>query len=97
MFMSKKNERKMKRSGNSECPICLLTTKLCRHHINGRDIPRAEDSSNIAWVCPNCHDAIHEGDVIIEGWFMTTDGRELIWRRREDDAITGMESAPPKY
>jgi C4-type Zn-finger protein len=95
--MSRKAKRKRMRSGTEECPICDIVAKLCRHHINGREVPRAEEEWNISWICPNCHDKIHEGDIIIEGWFKTTNGRKLIWRDKEDDSITGEESSPPKY
>jgi len=95
--MSKKAKRKLMRSGNVGCPICGSEVKLCRHHINGREIPRAEDESNIAWICPTCHDKVHDGEIMIEGWFMTTDGRELIWRFHREDTITGTESSPPTY
>lgn len=95
--MSKSAERKSMRSGNEQCPICLRRTKLCRHHLNGREIRRSEDRWNTAWICPTCHDLVHEGDIVIEGWFMTTDGMNLIWREGGSESITGTESSPPGY
>ena len=97
--MSRRAKRKKKRSGSEICPICMAKTKLCRHHINGRDIARSEEEWNIAWICPNCHDLVHDdgGRITIEGWFNTTNGRELIWRWCDEDPITGRESTPPKY
>jgi endogenous inhibitor of DNA gyrase (YacG/DUF329 family) len=96
--MSKMAKRKMMRSGNVPCPTCNAEVKLCRHHINGREVPRAEEEWNIAWICPTCHDKVHDGEILIEGWFMTTDGgRELIWRKNGDKPITGTETTPPLY
>jgi len=95
--MSKKAKRKLMRSGFVDCPMCEEAARLCEHHINGREIGRHEEEWNIAWICPNCHDKVHAGDVTIEGWFKTTDGRKLIWKENGGDSITGMESTPLKY
>lgn len=31
------------------------------------------------WICAACHDEIHEGLKVIEGWITTTNGKELAW------------------
>jgi len=85
------------RSGIAECPISGYRGPLVEHHINGRDIKDAESEWNKVWVAPNVHDMIHRGEIIVEGWFMTTDGRMLVWRRREEAGITGAVSTPPIY
>ncbi len=95
--MSKKNLRKYKRSGNSECEICEIETPLQEHHIRGREIPDCNNVNNIAWCCPNCHDSIHLGLIIIEGWFNTTKGRELLWHNENEQSITGKSISPPSY
>jgi len=95
--MSRKSLRKYFRSGNNECPTCDREAKLVRHHINGREVHRAEEAWNIAWCCPTCHDMIHEKLLVIEGWFTTTEGRELIWHHKDDEGITGEEATPPSY
>jgi len=70
---------------------------LVEHHINGRDIPNAEAAWNRCWLSPNAHDLVHKGDIVIEGWVMTTNGWELVWHYKGDGSITGRESTPPIY
>jgi len=81
--MSKKSKRKAMRSGSSICPTCDQKHRLVEHHIHGKDIPDRDKPWNIAWVCPNCHDEVHAGEIIIEGWVMTTSGKELSWYRKD--------------
>jgi hypothetical protein len=70
---------------------------LVEHHIHGREIARANDGFNIAWICATCHDFVHLGDIIIEGWFRTTKGRELIWRRKGEPMKFAEGAKPPIY
>jgi len=95
--MAKQAIRKSMRSGHAVCPISNYQGPLVEHHINGRDVKDAEGEWNRVWVSPNVHDMIHMGKVIIEGWFTTTSGRELIWRHSEEESITGEDSKPPTY
>lgn len=98
--MTKRAIRKAKRSGTRACPICERVCPLVEHHINGRDIPRANEPANIAWICPTCHDSIHSdmpSRIIIEGWFKTTKGRELIWRRKGEAKKFADGAKPPIY
>ena len=87
--MSKKLQRKAFRSGTQACQICSEVTLLVEHHLEGRDINGANNSSNIALVCSNCHDRIHASLLVVEGWLMTTSGRKLLWHAVEEDAWTG--------
>lgn len=95
--MSKKAFRKLMRSGTKTCPISGYVGSLVEHHINGRDIKGAEEDWNKVWVSPNVHDKIHDGSIIIEGWYSTSDGRTLIWRCKDQESITGTSSTPPIY
>lgn len=95
--MSKKAVRKACRSGNEKCLICESQCRLVEHHINGRDIHNWDRPSNVSWICPNCHDLVHAGDIVIEGWFMTTKGRELLFHRNGEKSLTGFTSSPPIY
>jgi len=95
--MSKKNLRKNKRSGNEKCEICKTETPLQEHHIRGREIPDYNNDSNIGWCCPNCHDKIHLGFIVLEGWFNTSQGRQLLWHNKNEPSITGKEISPPHY
>lgn len=69
--------------------ICKKNEFLVEHHIHGRNIPNPNSPNNLTYVCSNCHYKIHKGWFIIEGWFDTTNGRELIWHEKEEDSLTG--------
>jgi hypothetical protein len=93
--ISTKIKRKINASGEKPCEICSSKTFLQIHHINGRDIINPNHSSNLANICPNCHNEIHNGKIIIEGWFMTTEGKKLFWHYFNEEGFTGTESTPP--
>ncbi len=83
--------------GTQKCPIDKeYCGPLIRHHIHGRDIPDWDEDWNVAYVSPNTHQMVHEGKLIIEGWFFTTKGYELIWHWTGDQGITGVEAHPHK-
>jgi uncharacterized protein YlaI len=81
-------------SGTSNCSICNLKTILIDHHINGRKIKDYNKPWNRAAICDNCHRLIHEGNIIVEGWFMTTEGRRLIWYNEGEKSLTDNNSSP---
>jgi hypothetical protein len=87
------------RSGTQDCPICGGSGPLVEHHIHGRKTRGWSQAWNIIWVCGACHDKIHIKPplIIIEGWVSTTSGRELIWRRPEDDPVISDGANPPTY
>ena len=93
--MAKYNIRKANRSGTRPCTICEAETALELHHMRGRDVPNAHSDHNVVWLCPTCHSECHLGWKVIEGWFKTTNGRELIWRLKDDPTITGQICTPP--
>ena len=99
--MSKKNLQKYKRSGRMACQICGAKESLDLHHMRGRDVPDANKDYNTCYLCVSCHRQCHtesrEGYriIVIEGWFNTTEGRELLWRYGNEDSITGQECVPP--
>ena len=95
--MSRANLRKIKRSGTESCEICKTVTPLQEHHIRGREVPNFNAKNNIVWICPTCHDRCHIGLVIIEGWFNTSTGRQLLWHNKGDESITGEKISPPPY
>ena len=76
------------------CPICLKRERLVRHHINGRDVPGAEEKWNELFICSNDHEKVHSGDIIIEVWAMTSDGMKLFWHKKGEEGTTGMEARP---
>ena len=87
----------MMRSGIQTCPISGYTGPLVEHHINGREVRDAEGEWNRVWLSPNMHELVHLGRLIIEGWFKTTSGRELIWHYADEESITGEDSEAPTY
>lgn len=93
--MSKKEYHKAMMSGSGRCPIDdTYKGPLDKHHINGRNIPNWDSSWNVVYVSPNTHRKIHEGEIIIEGWFSSTEGRILLWHRKNESSITNRESSP---
>ena len=90
----KKIQKKINRSGKATCPICNNHEILSEHHLEGRDIPQPNHPSNIANLCSNCHRKIHEGIIIIEGWFNTTNGLELLWHSKKEESFTGKKTTP---
>jgi len=91
----KKSTRKsLNRSGKSKCDICKVAAPLQEHHIRGRKIINHNHPSNLCYICPTCHVKIHEGMIILEGFFKTTNGLELIWHNANDKTITGNDITP---
>lgn len=67
-----------------KCEICGFQKKraLHLHHIIPRTDKRCTNlKSNLACVCANCHNLIHSGDIILEGWYLTTSGTKLFWHK----------------
>jgi hypothetical protein len=89
-----KTRKAQNRSGTQPCQVCGLPHRLHAHHINGRNIPKANHPSNIANLCPNCHTLVHEGQIILEGHFTTTEGSQLLWHNVTETGLTGQESHP---
>ena len=86
--------KSLNKSGGCSCQICGEKTILQTHHIEGRDIPNANHSSNLVSICPNCHGLCHWGEIIIEKWTMTSVGMELIWHKKGEESLTGKNSTP---
>ncbi len=83
--MSKLDRRKAARSGTSPCPICHLARALVEHHIDGRVGPDSEKPWNKAYICPSCHDDVHAGKIVLEGWVYSTEGKILAWHRAGEE------------
>ena len=94
IYVKKSTIKKMNRSKSIPCDICGEKTFLDCHHIGGRKIPNPNHKNNLAQVCPSCHRKIHEGEIIIEGWFLTTKGMELIWHNQGEVGISDQEIIP---
>ena len=93
--MSKNNIHKSMMSGFGKCPIDKnYEGGLEKHHLNGRSINNWDTPWNVAYVSPNTHRMIHEGEIIIEGWVESSDGRILMWHKKNEKNITGMTTKP---
>lgn len=89
--MKRKNRKLINRSGTAECQICNNQEILIEYHINGRDCIDANADYNKCYICDNDHRKIHEGIIIIEGWVMTSNGKELIWHFKDEESFTDKE------
>ena len=92
------DRRFINRTGTKVCDICQQPEILVQHHLNGREVRNWNQSWNICDICDNCHRKLHINStqrLVIEGWFGTTHGRQLVWRKYFDEPITGQESTPP--
>jgi len=92
--MTKKTKKIANRSGKKECPVCKKPNILVSHHINGRDIPNCNHPSNLTDICSNCHTKIHHGHIVVEGWFQTSMGKELLWHSVDEESFTGKDAKP---
>ena len=90
--VKRKHRRYLNSTGKLPCEVCLQENFLVQHHILGRDIKKANDHSNLANVCSNCHLKIHRGEIIIEKRAMTTSGYMLLWHEKATESITGYDS-----
>ena len=88
------SRKKENKSGKRPCKICNKVTILQTHHILGRSIPNSNHPSNLADICPTCHNEIHWGELIVERWVMTSNGLELIWHKKGEESVTGSDSTP---
>ena len=92
--IKKEIRKNINRSGSYPCVICKETNILCEHHILGREIPNPNHPSNIVSLCSNCHRLVHEGEIIIEKWIMSTGGLELMWHKKGEESFSGQDSSP---
>jgi len=66
------------------------------HHLHGRDVPKWKEAWNVAWICATCHDLVHLGEIIIEGWFIIG-SRTLVWRHKDEPPKLNDGIVPPSY
>ena len=95
--MSKWVKRKAARSGTRECPICHNVMALVEHHLNGREVPDWNKPCNLAFVCPSCHDSVHSGKIVLEGWVYSTEGKILAWHRAGEEHAYREGVSTPLY
>ena len=72
------------------CEICENLLSCDTHHIHSLSKGGKDSKGNKCKICPNCHRKVHNGDIIIEGKFMTSAGFKSIWRNKNEKSITGL-------
>jgi hypothetical protein len=87
----------MARSGKAICPICSNQRFLVEHHIHGRKIEEKNRKFNRVWLCGACHDSVHQGQTVIEGWASTSEGKKLLFRDRNEAPIANEGARPHLY
>ena len=92
--VKRKTRKAINRSDKASCCICKSIDFLHTHHINGRDIPNADHSSNLVDLCPSCHNRLHMGEIIIERWAMSSGGMILLWHKKNENGVTGEDAKP---
>ena len=75
---------------DTKCVICKTDIKLDKHHIWSKCHGGPNKLWNICKICPNCHRYVHQGKIIIEGWYSSTKGSILLWRNKGEESISGM-------
>ena len=70
------------------CEICKEVNYLEKHHIQSKCFEGSDNNFNICYICSNCHEKVHRGDIIIEGKFLTLKGYKVIYRNYNELAIT---------
>ena len=90
-----KIRKQANRSGTKMCPICETNEILVDHHLSGRKASHAQRQFNRADICSNCHAKLHHGLIVVEGWFLTTNGMKLLWHSIDGEPITDRIEVPP--
>lgn len=61
------------------CEICKNKFNyLEKHHIKSVSKGGKNEKGNYAYICPNCHELVHRGEIILEGRFGSTKGTILV-------------------
>ena len=90
--MKRSRIRKKNKRLKSECAVCNSKHFLVEHHIKGRMIDNPNHSSNLCYICSNCHYEIHKGNIIVEEWCQSSQGLMLLWHYKENDSFSGRDS-----
>lgn len=68
---------------------CNNYLKLDTHHIHSKCYGGGNQIWNKCKLCPNCHRKIHVGELVLEGWWSSSNGRILVYRAKNEPSITG--------
>jgi len=83
----------------TKCEICnIKNIILDTHHIQSRSKEGNNKKYNLCYLCPNCHRLVHEGKIILEGRYLTSNCKlgytELIWRYSNEKSIDDLNKDP---
>jgi 5-methylcytosine-specific restriction endonuclease McrA len=79
------------------CEICGYSGFLEKHHIHSKSLGGSNKKYNITNLCPNCHNEVHRGLIILEGKLRTTDGIKLIFHKKGEAPIIPNRELPEVY
>lgn len=70
-----------------------------KHHIISKSKGGKNTKDNLTFLCASCHMEVHkkDGNITIEGKFMTTDGIKLIYHYNNEESITGCNPSVHKF
>lgn len=75
--------RKAAKAIKKQCEVCGWDKSLHLHHIIPQCDKRCTDSlQNLAVLCANCHNLVHDGEITIIGVYSSTAGRKLMFFRK---------------
>jgi hypothetical protein len=78
----------------NECGICKKTGELEVHHINSQKFADCDGSidyfnknnkGNLVVLCHEHHGGVHKGEIELNGWVETLEGRRLDWKERKEE------------
>ncbi|NCO32085.1 HNH endonuclease, partial [bacterium] len=70
-----------------KCQICKINDYQNKHHIISKSKGGKNGKNNICYLCSNCHFNVHKNNIIIEGFFLTTEGYQLIFHKKNEESI----------
>jgi 5-methylcytosine-specific restriction endonuclease McrA len=76
------------------CVICFRKAHH-KHHIVSKSKGGSNKPYNLCNLCASCHVEVHQGNIIIEGNFQTTNGYTTLWHTKGEKSITN--SSPDVY
>jgi hypothetical protein len=81
-------DKKAKKRIEGCCHFCGVDDYAllhCHRILPGEEGGRYTDG-NVVVVCSNCHNRVHDGQIVIERWYNTTGGKKVLhfWENEEE-------------
>jgi hypothetical protein len=74
------------------CEICGEKRALEKHHITSRCYGGSNKRENLCVLCAVCHTETHRGNLILETKTFSLSGHILVWHKKGEESITGVEA-----